>query len=89
MDQIIIPEYRSNLTLLEAKGQRWCKKAVKERRLYITKVDKGGCIIILNACDVDNLMRETLSDDSKFKLEEKRLRMSQAGNFASRRSIFV
>ena len=64
-------KYKTNLTLLEAKGQRWCKKVVRERKLYITKVDKGGCIIILNACDVDNLMRKTLNEESSFeKLKE-------------------
>ena len=66
VDQIVMPKYKTNLTLLEAKGHRWCKKVVRERKLYITKVDKGGCIIILDASDVDNLMRESLSDESSF-----------------------
>ena len=66
VNDIELPKYRSNLTLLEAEGQRWCKKVVKERKLYITKVDKGGCIIILNASDVDSLIRDTLYDSSKY-----------------------
>ena len=61
------PDQRQkNLTILEAKGQKWCKAAIKERRLYITKVDKGGCILILNAAEVDKIMRETLNDKEKF-----------------------
>ena len=66
-----MPKFKSNLTLLEAKGQKWCKKMVKKRKLYITKVDKGGCIIILNASDVDSLMKETLNDSLKFEKIEK------------------
>ena len=66
--QIEMPKRRSsNLTLLEAEGMRWCKKAVKERRLYFTKVDKGGCIMILNTNVVDDLMNAELRDIMKFK----------------------
>ena len=66
--QIEVPKRRSsNLTLLEAEGMRWCKKAVKERRLYFTKVDKGGCIIILNTNVVDELMNADLDNAKKFK----------------------
>ena len=60
-----------NLTLLEAKGMRWCRKAVRERRIYITKVDKGGCILILQADTVDQIMQETLNDTSQFEELEK------------------
>ena len=61
-----MPKYKTNLTLLEAKGQRWCKKVVRERKLYITKVDKGGCIIILNASDVDDIIRKTLNEGKDY-----------------------
>ena len=65
---ITIPKRRKrNLTLLEAKGQRWCKKAIKERRLYITKVDKGGCILILDADEVAKIMEKTLNEEKNFK----------------------
>ena len=64
---IVIPRKRKhNLTPLEAKGQKWCRKAIKERKVYITKVDKGGCILILNAVDVDTIMKETLNEPTKF-----------------------
>ena len=39
---------------------------MKERKLYITKVDKGGCILILNANDVEILIQETLNDKERF-----------------------
>ena len=61
---------RSNLTVLEADGMKWCKKAMSERRLYFSRVDKGGCILILNADDVHKIMLDTLDRDEKFeKLE--------------------
>ena len=61
---------RSNLTVLEADGMKWCKKAMSERRLYFSRVDKGGCILILNADDVHKIMLDTLDSDEKFeKLE--------------------
>ena len=65
---IALPKRRKrNLTILEAKGQKWCKKAIKDKRLlYITKVDKGGCILILSADKVDKIMRETLNDLGKY-----------------------
>ena len=64
---ITLPAKRKrNLTILEAKGQKWCKKAISDKRLYITKVDKGGCILILNAVEVDRIMRETLNDSERF-----------------------
>ena len=66
VNKIVLPKHQRNLTLLEAKGQRWCKKAVQDRRLYITKVDKGGCLLILNADDVDKIMHDTLNDSKKF-----------------------
>ena len=54
-----------------ARGMRWCKRAVKEKRLYITKVDKGGCILILQAEKVDEIMLSTLQDTNQFDKEEK------------------
>ena len=64
-------ERKKNLTLLEARGQKWCKKAVNERRIYITKVDKGGCILILDAEEVNKIMEETLNDEEKFEEMQK------------------
>ena len=59
-------KHKRNLTLLEAKGQKWCRKMISERRLYITRVDKGGCIIILDASTVDELMQDALNDINSF-----------------------
>ena len=39
---------------------------VKERKLYVTKVDKGGCILILNADVVDGIMLDTLNEMKNF-----------------------
>lgn len=58
---------RINLTHLEVEGMRWCQKMVKERRLYFTRVDKGGAIIILDTAMVDGDIRATLEDQNKYK----------------------
>ena len=57
---------KSNLSKREYTGMMWCKKQVKERALYISRVDKGGSIMILNARDVEQLIETNLSDTNKF-----------------------
>ena len=57
---------QKNMTHLEAAGQRWCQNAVKKRKIYITKVDKGGCILILCAEKVHEIMIETLNEEEMF-----------------------
>ena len=40
---IVMPKkHRRNLTILEANGQKWCRKMTSERKIYITRVDKGA-----------------------------------------------
>ena len=57
---------KRNLTMAEVKGMQWCRNMVKEHKIYITKVDKGGCILILNADNVKDIVLETLNDGDKF-----------------------
>ena len=57
---------QKSMTHLEAAGQRWCQNAVKKRKIYITKVDKGGCILILCAEKVHEIMIETLNEEEMF-----------------------
>ena len=60
----------TNLTHLEVEGLRWCKKMVKDKKLYFSKVDKGGVIVILDAHVVDRDIRDTLGNTAKYtKLE--------------------
>ena len=57
---------KRNLTHREVAGMKWCKKVVKERRLYITKADKGGAILILDAEIVQKIVLETLQNEDKY-----------------------
>ena len=60
------PRIRSNLTYQEHNGLVWCKKMVRQRLLYISRVDKGGSIIVLNAKDVEDIIESHLNDPAKY-----------------------
>ena len=57
---------KRNLTHREVAEMKWCKKAEKERRLYITNADKGGAILILDAEIVYKIVLETLQNEEKY-----------------------
>ena len=56
----------SNLRLIEKQGLKWCHEAIRGRRLYFTKADKGGSILILNGQNVNDIILSNLNDDGKF-----------------------
>ena len=56
----------SNLTHQELKGLNWCVKNIRKRVVYITKVDKGGSIIILDSSTVEQTMAATLDNTVKY-----------------------
>ena len=67
IDGIGLSEKRwDNLTYLERKGLLWCRKAIRERRLYITKADKGGAMLILDAELVNDIILSKLNDEKNF-----------------------
>ena len=49
--------------------------------LFITKVDKGGCILILDVAEVNKIMEETLNDEEKFEKMQKDPRPEITFNF--------
>ena len=55
-----------NLSFIEKRGLKLCQKAVKDRKLYFTKADKGGAMLVLDASVVDGIILSTLKDDEKF-----------------------
>ena len=55
-----------NLTYLECRGVLWCRKAISERRLYITKADKGGVMLTLDAELVNDIILSKLNDKKYF-----------------------
>ena len=56
-----------NLSFIERRGLKMCLKAVRDRKLYFTKADKGGAMLILDANVVDGIILSILSDEEKFK----------------------
>lgn len=56
----------SNLTPIEKQGLKWCQRAIKDRRLYFTKADKGGSILILNGETVNDIILSNMHDEDKF-----------------------
>lgn len=56
----------ANLTHLEAAGMRWCRKMMRDRVLYFSRVDKGGSIIVLDAETVDKDIRANLENPAKY-----------------------
>ena len=59
-------EHKTNLTHRESKGLKWCLKNTKDRKVYITRADKGGAILIIDSSEVDKVILENLTDPSKF-----------------------
>ena len=57
---------KPNLTHLQMEGKIWCEEMVKNEKLYFTKVDKGGSIIILDCVAVDRDKRKCLENSSKY-----------------------
>lgn len=57
---------KTNLTHLEVQGLRWCIKKIKEKKLYFTRADKGGSIIILDSNVVNKDIQDTLQDPAKY-----------------------
>ena len=67
VDGISLSEKRwGNLNYLERQGLLWCRKAIKERRLYITRADKGGAMLILDADVVNDIILSRLNDEKNF-----------------------
>ena len=57
---------KSNLTPLEGQGKKWMLKKIKEKKLFVSRADKGGATLVLNYEDVQNTIRKELNDSKKF-----------------------
>ena len=49
-------------------GLKWCQKNTKDRKCYITRADKGGAILILDATMVDSVIKENLQNTKNYKV---------------------
>ena len=61
----------SNLSDAEHIGLQWCQKAVRKKRLYFTRADKGGAMLILDAVLVNDIILSNLNNENKFAKLEK------------------
>ena len=66
-NQLNMEKPNNNLSYLERTGLTWCKRHIKEKKIYLTQADKGGAILILDPSKVDTLIREELNDPAKYK----------------------
>ena len=59
--------FQKNLTIQENEGLKWYQKITRTRTSYITKVEKGGSILIMDAEKVNKIILEKLENQTKFK----------------------
>ena len=50
------------------RGRKWIRENIKTEQIFVTRVDKGGAIIILDYKTVINVMEKELGDPDKFKV---------------------
>ena len=55
------------LTRLE-RGRKWIRKNIKTEKIFVTRADKGGAIIIVDYTTVIDVMEKELGDPNKFKV---------------------
>ena len=56
----------SNLTPAEQRGKRWLMNMVKEQKIFVTKADKGGAVLILNFDTALQAVRKEMTNAEKF-----------------------
>ena len=64
--EIVVKKPENNLTYLERTGAQWCRKQIKDQKLYISQADKGGAILLLDPSKVHNIIKTELCDTNKY-----------------------
>ena len=57
---------KSNLSEGEIRGHHLVRKMVRDKKIFVTKADKGGAILVMNYDDVVNAVEEDLADKNNF-----------------------
>ena len=60
----------SNISPQAERGRAWILKAVREEKIFISKADKGGAILILDFIEIVEKVEAELANASKFVLME-------------------
>ena len=55
-------KHKLNMTIEEARGLKWCIENTRDRNVYITRADKGGAVLVLDAAEVDQIIRNYLQN---------------------------
>ena len=63
---------KSNLTKAECQGRKWIMEKVKERKLFVSKADKGGATLILDYDTVIEEIEKELFNKDKYELLNKK-----------------
>ena len=50
------------------RGRKWIRENIKTEKIFVTRADKGGAIIILDYKTVIDVMEKELGDPNKFKV---------------------
>ena len=57
---------KSNLTVLESQGKKWLTSKINEKKVFISKADKGGATLVMNYEDVQTAIKNELNNPVKF-----------------------
>ena len=49
---------KNNLTQLELRGKKWLEEKIQSKKVFVTKADKGGAILVLNYKDVEDAVEK-------------------------------
>ena len=59
---------KSNLTPAEREGQKWIMEKIKDKKLFLSKADKGGATLILGYDTVIETIEKELFDNTKYEI---------------------
>ena len=59
---------KRNLTPAEREGQKWIMEKIKDKKLFVSKADKGGAMLILDYDTVIEVIEKELFDNTKYEI---------------------
>ena len=65
-DNLQIEEPTKNLSKGALIGKKWIDDSIKNKKIFVTKADKGGSILILNYEDVVNTLEKEIYNEDKY-----------------------
>jgi hypothetical protein len=57
---------KANLSPMELRGRKWVLDNLKDKKIFVTKADKGGSTLIMNFADVKAAIENELFNKNKF-----------------------